>query len=168
MTAKTFQRTDFYAGITVSAFGIAAFVEALRMPTFVERNADPFTVPGLTPAIISAVIGVLGIMLVLRSLFANGPLRTLPLEDWPEGSVKRTVFTIITVLFYGCGLFGQVPFFIATLLFVFVFTVGAELMHPARKLGILPVCIVSLALALISAFVIEYVFTDLFLVRLPG
>lgn len=168
MTGRTFNRTDFFAGIIVSIFGIAAFVEALRMPTFAERNVDPFTVPGLTPAIISAVIGVLGVMLVLRSMIVNGPSRTLPLEDWPEGSVNRTAFTILTVLFYGFGLFGQVPFFIATALFVFVFTMGAELMHPARKLGILPLCIVSLALALFSAFVIEYVFTDLFLVRLPG
>ncbi|WP_226781541.1 tripartite tricarboxylate transporter TctB family protein [Oceaniglobus trochenteri] len=160
-------RTDLCAGLVVSTIGIAALAGALAMPTFADRNGDPLTAPGITPGIISGVIAVLGIVLLLRAMAGRGP-RDVPVETWPPGAALRTVFTIVTALIYGVVLFGQVPFLPATAGFVFVFTLGAELMHPGRSRSIVALCLWAALLAGVSALAIQYLFTDLFLVRLPG
>lgn len=161
-------RTDLISGLVVSVVGTAGFVEALRMPRFEARNADPFTVPGLTPGIVSLVIAVLGLMLVLRALAGRGSSEPLPIGVWPEGSVKRTLFTVATVVIYGGALFGRIPFMAATALFIFVFTVGAEWLNPQRRMGLPALSAWAVALALVAAFAIHYVFTAVFHIRLPG
>lgn len=168
MKVEKVMRTDLISGLVVSVVGIAGFVEALRMPRFEARNADPFTVPGLTPGIVCLVIAVLGVMLVLRALAGRGSSEPLPIGVWPEGSVKRTLFTIATVAVYGGALFGRIPFLAATALFVFVFTVGAEWLNPQRRMGLPVLAGWALALSLVAAFVIHYVFTAVFHIRLPG
>lgn len=160
-------RTDLFAGLVVSTLGIAAFVGALAMPTFADRNGDPLTAPGITPGIISGVIAVLGIALLLRAMAGRGP-RDVPVQTWPPGAARRTVFTIVTTLAYGILLFGQMPFIPATAGFIFVFTLGAELMHPGRSRNVVALGLWAALLAGVSAFAIQYLFTDLFLVRLPG
>jgi hypothetical protein len=168
MKVEKVMRTDLISGLVVSVVGTAGFVEALRMPRFEARNADPFTVPGLTPGIVCLVIAVLGVMLVLRALAGRGSAEPLPIGVWPEGSVKRTLFTIATVAVYGGALFGRIPFLAATALFVFVFTVGAEWLNPQRRMGLPALSAWALALSLVAAFVIHYVFTAVFHIRLPG
>ncbi len=168
MKVEKVMRTDLISGLVVSVVGTAGFVEALRMPRFEARNADPFTVPGLTPDIVCLVIAVLGVMLVLRALAGRGSAEPLPIGVWPEGSVKRTLFTIATVAVYGGALFGRIPFLAATALFVFVFTVGAEWLNPQRRMGLPVLAGWALALSLVAAFVIHYVFTAVFHIRLPG
>lgn len=168
MKVEKVMRTDLISGLVVSVIGTAGFVEALRMPRFEARNADPFTVPGLTPGIVCLVIAVLGVMLVLRALAGRGSAEPLPIGVWPEGSVKRTLFTIATVAVYGGALFGRIPFLAATALFVFVFTVGAEWLNPQRRMGLPVLAGWALALSLVAAFVIHYVFTAVFHIRLPG
>lgn len=168
MKVEKVVRTDLISGLVVSVIGVAGFVEALRMPRFETRNADPFTVPGLTPGIVSLVIAVLGLMLVLRALAGRGSSEPLPIGIWPEGSIKRTLFTIVTVVIYGGALFGRIPFTAATALFIFVFTVGAEWLNPQRRMGLPALSAWALALALVAAFAIHYVFTVVFHIRLPG
>jgi hypothetical protein len=160
--------TDALGGLVVTAIGIAGLVESLRMPRFENRNADPFTVPGLTPGMVCTVLAVLGIVLIIRAMAGRGGVTPLPILNWPSGSATRMLFTLITVAIYGFLLFGRMPFLLATTLFIFVFTVGAELLNRERKLTIMPLCAGALALALASSFVIRFVFVEIFLVRLPG
>ena len=160
--------TDLIGGIVVTIVGVAGFVESWRMPRFENRNADPFTVPGLTPGMICSVLAVLGVALVLRALAGRGGATALPILSWPGGSAQRIGFTLATVALYGFVLFGNVPFIVATTIFVFIFTVGAELLNPERKLGLVPLGLGALVLALATAFVIRFIFVEVFLVRLPG
>lgn len=160
--------TDLIGGIVVTILGVAGFVESWRMPRFENRNADPFTVPGLTPGVLSAVLAVLGIALVLRALAGRGGATELPILSWPGGSAQRMAFTLAMVALYGFVLFGNVPFILATSIFVFAFTVGAELLNPERKLGLVPLTLGALVLGVATAFVIRFVFVQIFLVRLPG
>jgi hypothetical protein len=162
------RRTDLAAGAVVTIIGLAAAYEAWNMPRFEARNADPLTVPGITPGILSLVLTGLGIALILRSLAARGDALSLPITHWPAGSARRSAFTVAAVLIYGLALFGRFPFVPATALFIFVFTVGTELLNAERRLS-LPVLLAGAAgLALLGAFSIYYAFTTLFLVRLPG
>ncbi|WP_367714715.1 tripartite tricarboxylate transporter TctB family protein [Nitratireductor sp. GISD-1A_MAKvit] len=167
---RTINRTDFLSGLVVAALGAAGLVEALRMPRFEARGADPFTVPGLTPGLLSTVLCVLGVVLLLRGIsgrvLAEGARPSI--TQWSRASAIRTLFTIVMVLVYGTLLFGRMPFLYATALFVFVFTLGAELIDTERRKPVWQLVIGALALAGIAAFAIDFVFTDLFLVRLPG
>ncbi|HEV7368368.1 tripartite tricarboxylate transporter TctB family protein [Arenibaculum sp.] len=170
MTRRTINRTDTIAGLLVASLGIAAFVESLRMPRFEARGVDPYTVPGLTPGILSAVVAVLGVALLLRALLGReGGAGAKPtITVWNRASAMRTVFTVVLVLVYGLVLFGRLPFVPATAIFVFAFTVGAEAINPERRLSIPAVLAGGLVLALASAYAIQFIFTDIFLVRLPG
>lgn len=160
--------TDVFGGLVVTVIGVAGFVESWRMPRFAERGADPFTVPGLTPGLLSAVLAVLGVALVLRALAGRGGAGELPILSWPGGSAQRMAFTLASVFLYGFVLFGNVPFLLATAVFVFIFTVGAELLNPERKLALAPLLAGALVLGVATAFVIRFIFVDIFLVRLPG
>ncbi|WP_048648843.1 tripartite tricarboxylate transporter TctB family protein [Nitratireductor soli] len=170
MAARRINRTDFLAGLAVTIAGAAALVEALRMPRFETRGADPFTVPGLTPGLLSAVLCVLGAVLLLRGLsghmVAEGARPSI--TRWDRASAIRSIFTVVSVLVYGVLLFGRMPFMLATALFVFAFTIGAELINAERRLSTPMLVIGALVLAVVAAFAINFVFTDLFLVRLPG
>lgn len=160
--------TDLFGGLVVTIIGVGGLVESLRMPRFENRNADPFTVPGLTPGMICAVLSVLGVALIVRAMLGRGGATALPILNWPAGSAARIIFTLATVAAYGFLLFGRMHFIIATTLFVFVFTVGAELLNRDRKLGLVPLGIGALVLALGASFIIQFVFVQIFLVRLPG
>lgn len=164
---RRFSRIDLAAGVIVTVFSMAALVGAWEMPRFAERGADPLTVPGLTPGIVSTVMVVLGVSLMLRALLGLAR-EAVPIEHWPAGAARRTVFTIVAVLTYGFALFGRMPFVVGTTLFIFAFTFLAEAMHPDRRLGLPVTALLSLLLAIVAAFAVRYVFTDLFLVRLPG
>jgi hypothetical protein len=159
---------DTFCGLVVTAFGVAGLIESLRMPRFEERNADPFTAPGMTPGLICAVLTILGVLLVLRGMNGSRNQVILPILDWNRGSVARTIFTIATVLIYGGGLFGHMPFFLATTLFVTVFTVGAEMIRLQLTVPSVRLLGSALALGLVSAGLVQFVFVQIFLVRLPG
>lgn len=160
--------TDVFGGLVVTIIGVAGLVKSLRMPRFENRNADPFTVPGLTSGMLCLVLSVLGVALIIRAMRGRSGAAPLPILNWPAGSASRMIFTLVTVVIYGFVLFGKVPFIVATALFVFVFTVGAELLNPQRKLSLPKLCIGALVLSLASAVIIRFVFVELFLVRLPG
>lgn len=160
--------TDLIGGLIVTIIGVAGTVESGRMPRFENRSADPFTVPGLTPGLLSLVLAGLGVVLILRALMGRGGASELPILTWPVGSAQRMGFTLASVALYGFVLFGNMPFIIATATFVFLFTVGAELLNPDRKLALVPLGLSALVLGIATAFVIRFIFVEVFLVRLPG
>ncbi len=159
---------DVIGGLVVTALGVGGLVESLRMPRFAERGADPFTVPGLTPGMICIVLTVLGVALILRAMAGRGGATGLPILTWPAGSAARMIFTLVLVAIYGFVLFGRMDFTIATALFIFVFTVGAELLNRERKLTLVPLMLGSAVLAVAASFAIRFLFVEVFLVRLPG
>ena len=53
-------RADLATGLVLVALGVAVVVESLRMPRFEHLNVNPYTVPGLVPGALGAVILVLG------------------------------------------------------------------------------------------------------------
>jgi putative tricarboxylic transport membrane protein len=167
-TAGTSHRADILIGFIVFLFGAAVLAGALAMPRFEHRSADPLTVPGIAPGLLGAIILVLGGLLALRGIRRTGTESALGITRWPQGSVRRTLFTLAALLVYGFGLFGNLPFIPATILFVFAFTVGVELMREDRSIS-LPVTLIGAALlAGASGFVIWLVFSKIFLIQLPG
>lgn len=167
-SAGTSHRSDTLIGGFVFVLGAAILAGALAMPRFAHRSADPLTVPGITPGLLGAIILVLGALLAVRGARRIGTEGPLGITQWPEGSVRRTGFTLITLLLYGFGLFGNLPFIPATSIFVFVFTVGVELMREDRASKLATTLIGAASLAIASSLVIWLVFSKIFLIQLPG
>lgn len=176
MTRPTrIDRMDVYSGLATLVIGLFALVESVRMPRLEDLDVNPYTVPGLVPGLLGAILTVLGLVLLLRGL--KGPRATAE-EPPPDGgaetgavlsgSWKRVLLAVATTIGYAGFLFGQVPFVIATTLFVFAFTVGAEWLNPARPRSMAATAAGALVLALIMAFAVQYVFVEMFRVRLPG
>jgi hypothetical protein len=171
MQARPLVRADLITGIVLVAFGLAVLAESWGMPRFEERRINPWTVPGLVPGMLGVIIAVLGSVLALRSLVA-GALRMRTVRTPGEAAEART--SLIQLLLSGAlclafalGLIGRMPFWLATGIFVFAFIATFEWnskdsgANRFRKLAI------ALAIAVVAAFAISYLFEHLFLVRLP-
>lgn len=167
-TASTSHRADTLIGLIVFLLGSAVLVGALAMPRFEHRSADPLTVPGIAPGLLGTIILVLGALLALRGARRAGTEGPLGITQWPQGSVQRTFFTLGALLVYGFALFGNLPFIPATALFVFAFTVGVELMREDRSAGLATTLVGAAVLAGVSSLIIWLVFSQIFLIQLPG
>ncbi len=170
MSDRRINRTDLIIGLIVTCLGLFAFIGSWQMPRFENRGADPFTVPGLTPGLIGIVITVLGLMLLLRAIrgYAVAGANEPTITKWTASSRLRTVFTVVAVIIYATLLFGRMHFVLATSIFVFAFTFGSEWINNERKHSLPVTALLSLVLAICAAFAIHYIFTSIFLVRLPG
>jgi hypothetical protein len=159
-------KADLYSGIFFVLLGIATIEESYRMPRFEELGVNPYSVPGLVPGIIGAVILVLGLVLFGRSALR---LRTAggAAGDLPNLSRNRLLVTLALTLGYAAGLVGHIPFWLATFLFVTGFITVFE-WQPDAPAGVRARRLVAAVVigAVVSATVTT-VFRHLFLVQLP-
>lgn len=159
-------RADFVTGIALMAVGGLALTLSLDMPRFAERDINPYTVPGLVPAALGALILALGGVLTLRAARAGGWRLA---EGWAggggDGGGRRLGLTLALTLTYAGGLVGRVPFWLATFLFAFAFVALFE-WSGAREGRVRRLLTAMLYAALLAAAV-TYVFQEIFLVRLP-
>lgn len=164
-------RLDFVSAIVLIAFGIGVLVESLRMPSLADRDINPYTVPGLVPGMLGIVLALCGLALLIRSTLRGGWRLGLTGATargfFAARPVHRTALALGLTLVYALGLFGTVPFWLATMAFVFGFVVLSEAMArggwpPAANLAIAAI------LAVAVGFGVNFVFQELFYVRLPG
>lgn len=166
-------RDDFLSGIAFCAFGIYMAVEGLGMPGaggFIEQGGEP----GRVPVMLGVIIGALGALLVVRS--GRGAfvwLRRRPQAETDASINPRAA--LITA--FGCSLYGLViglriggwdlPFSLATAVFVFGFVVIAEWKRPEQAAGRLRRCVSAAVFALIVGIAVTMVFERWFFVTLP-
>ena len=162
-------KADFVTSILVMLLGLGAFVTALRMPRFEHLNVDPYTVPGIVPAILGILLLVLGVVLFLRSL-KHGGWRIAPqgvATALLSATSGRVVLVLGLTLGYAVVLVGRMPYWVATAIFVFLFIAAFEWPNSAnRRARVISVASAAL-MAVIVAAVVTMVFQLLFLVRLP-
>lgn len=171
MSQPAMNKADFISSIVLTLFGIGIVVESLRLPRLENLNINSYTVPGIVPGFLGLFLTIAGLAILVRSIRRGGWKLSLNKDlarRWiGSAMVKRTVVTIFITTGYAIFLFPNVPFWIATPIFIFGFVVATESMKysglPSRmKL------LTALVLAIIAGLVINYVFQDLFFVRLPG
>jgi len=163
-------KADFVTGLVLIALGIATVVESLRMPRFEHLDIEPYTVPGLVPGALGAVILLLGAILFLRAaraggwrLRAGGATRTWAADP---GS-RRLALSLALCLGYAGLLVGRLPFWLATFTFVFGFVVLFEWPLAAARGERIRRLLIALVYALAVAAAVTLVFQEIFLVRLP-
>jgi hypothetical protein len=167
MTEKNMTRADFYTSIILMAFGLAAAIAALKMPLI---QGDPYSAPGLLPALLGFVIFGLSLIMFVRSLLRSGGAVKVEGSSFKaflaDRSVQRIGLTILLCVVYTV-LLGKVYFPVLTFLFILTFVLCFEYDRASpfksqlKKIGI------AVLLALIASVVVTLVFERLFLVRLP-
>ena len=168
-SGRAMVRADLVTGLVLLALGLATVVESLRMPRFEHLNINPYTVPGLVPGGLGAVILVLGALLFLRAARAGswraGGARAAGWSTDP--GVRRLLLAIGLCVGYAALLVGRLPFWLATFLFIAGFVVLFEWpLATSRAERMRRLAFALLFGAVISAAV-TFVFQEIFLVRLP-
>jgi len=171
MNERQMQRADFITSIVLIAFGVSVLVLSIQMPRLENKNINPYTVPGIVPGFLGAIITLLALILFVRSLrqrgFQLGITRQTASNIVKNEMIIRLFLTLALCLVYALLLVGWLPYIPATLIFVFVFIMifeyqwGVPLSRQVRTIlmGIVEATLVSV----IVAMVFEY----LFLVKLP-
>lgn len=164
-------RQDFFTSLVLIIFGVAVVLESLRMPRLENIGVNPYTVPGIVPGFLGAIIALLGLLMLLRSSRASGwrsdPEATTFSQQLKSESTRRLLLTLLLTLGYAVVLVGTLPFWLATFMFVFLFIalfewrIGAAATQKMRSLGF------ALLQAVLVAAAVTFVFERIFLVRLP-
>lgn len=160
-------KADFLSGIVFLMLGVGVVVESLRMPTFQAVGANPYTVPGIVPALIGSVIALLGFILLVRAALAGGWRLGVERRLLRDPAVGRFVLALALTIGYAAGLVTRLPFWLATFVFVFLFVALFEWRADRVPSGHAVAIGVALVLAAVIAGVVTYVFQYIFLVRLP-
>lgn len=162
-------RADFWTSFVWIGLGGAIVYGSWTMDRLEHMHINPYTAPGLVPGVLGTVLVVCGAILAIRSLrrrawhVGREERRTPDRAGW-----KRFALALALCVVYAVGMVGRgVPFWLATVLFVFAFTVLFE--WPARRAaGTFGRGVVLAAIyAAGTAIAVDVVFEDLFYVRLP-
>ena len=166
-------RKDLITSLVLIAFGVAVVVEALRMPRFDHLGVNPYTIPGIVPAFLGAILGFMGLLMLGRTVVAWRRGGTVPTTaaDGEPNSAPRLLLTLALALVFGFVLIGNVPFWLATFLFVWsfllVFEVQPVLAARAGRTALLRSASATLLEAVLVAAIVTFVFQRVFLVTLP-
>jgi putative tricarboxylic transport membrane protein len=169
-SAGTMAKADFVTGLIFVALGLAVVVECLRMPRFEELNVNPYTVPGLVPGVLGAIILVLGAVLSVRAARAGGWHLIRPTAAAPRSAdpgVRRVLLAIALCLLYAGGLIGRLPFWLASFLFVAGFVILFEWPLATDRADRVRRVAWAVLLAVAISAATSFVFQEIFLVRLP-
>ena len=158
MSASQSPRADLYFSVVLTLVGGATVFEAWRMPRLENLGINPLTAPGVTPALVGAVLTLLGLALFARSVASRGAGPGAPERGW-----GRLLVTLALCLVYAVGLVGWLPFWFATAIFVAVFVAlfTFDRTRPLRPL------VMAVGLAVVTSAAVTFLFEDIFLVRLP-
>jgi hypothetical protein len=172
MEAKNMHRADFVTSMLLIIFGIGVFISSVQMPTFAEQGVNPYSAPGIVPGFLGAIITVLGLVLLIRSILRKGyrlgvngmSVRTFLTAEM----TKRFAVTIIVSVIYGLGLIGRLPYEIATAVYAFAFIFIFEYKWKAGFRAQWKRVLLAAFVAVLVAGAVGSVFRYLFLVNLPG
>lgn len=166
-------RKDLFTSLVLIVFGAGVVVEALRMPRYEQLGINPYTVPGIVPGFLGGILAVFGVLMLLRTAIAwrrHEAVPTTAADDEP-GSVPRVLFTLGLTLGYGVLLIGNLPFWLATGIFVWAFLLVFE-WRPRFAAGagagaLVRVGGTALVEAVLVSAAVTFVFQRVFLVTLP-
>lgn len=147
------------------AFGAAVLAASWRMDRLQGLNINPWSVPGLLPGVLGALMLLFGAALLLRSLAAAGGRAPAP-----TGSTARTGLALLLCLGYAAGLIGRGwPFWLTSAAFLFAALLAFCWLDRDADApqGLARLALSSAAIALAAAGAIALLFQEVFLLNLP-
>lgn len=159
-------RADFWTGLFWIVFGGAIIAMSAQMPIPRHLGASAMTAPGLVPGLLGAALMMLGAVLSLRA-WRGGAIES------PEGAVdpasvstSRPLVAGAMMVSYALALTYGLPFIALTVVFVTLFILSFN-WHGKTQRQRLITFVGALVMAAIFAATLEFVFEQLFYVRLP-
>jgi len=163
MKPEDMNKADFFTSIFLFLLGLIVFIISIRMPTFRELGANPYSAPGIVPGILGFVLLFMGGILFIRSVIRKGYRVRLSSQSlklfFKNNSIKRLLIALFLSVFYVI-LLGKINYFLLTTIYIFLFVWSFEL--KTKK-----TLFFALLEAILIAVCISYVFRYLFLVTLP-
>ncbi len=163
MKPKDMNKADFFTSIFLFLLGLIVFIISIRMPTFRELGANPYSAPGIVPGILGVTLLFMSAILFIRSVIRKGYKIRLSSQGlklfFKNNSIKRFLIALFLSVFYVI-LLGKINYFLLTTIYIFLFVWSFEL--KTKK-----TLFFALLEAVLIAVCISYVFRYLFLVTLP-
>ena len=72
MQPSSMDKADLVTSLLLIGLGLGAVIESWRMPRLEELAVNPYTVPGIVPGLLGAIIVLLGAILLARALRRGG------------------------------------------------------------------------------------------------
>jgi len=164
-------KADFVTSIFLLLFSLAIIALSLRMPRFESVGASPYSAPGIVPGLLGVVLALLSLILLIRSIIRSGYKLNLNVRVvrayFQEASTKRFFLTLGLCLFYAVFLVGKISYFIATVLYIFVFIATFEWPKRDRQQVLKKAMPTAVAEAVFLSAAVSMAFRYLFLVKLP-
>ena len=167
--ARAVAARELRAGLAWTAFGIAVLALSLRMDRLEAQHINPYTIPGLLPALLGIVTMLLGVLMALRSWRRGGRFGG-PRLAMSAVAVRRLALVIGLIVAYVVVLLGHgLPFWAGATIYV---TASIVLLQAPQRAAegrglTLREAAKALAIGLATGWIITWVFQDAFLVRLP-
>ena len=71
MKESNMPKADFLVSIFFIILGVIVLILSFRMPRFEDLGANPYSVPGIVPGFLGAIIAILGGALFARSVLTK-------------------------------------------------------------------------------------------------
>lgn len=166
--ARASALADFVMAAILVVVGLYVFIEAYNMPRLEARRVHPLTIPGLVPMGLGAAL--IGLALLLG-------IRAFRLTDRSSGAALLAVLRTKAagraaaaggmVLIFALLLIGNMPFWLASMLFIFGFIIVLEVFVTDEPLALARTALWAAATAVVCGGGIYLLFAQIFLVRLP-
>jgi len=170
MEPQRMDKADFITSLFLSFLGLAVLVLSLRMPTFKNLGANPYSAPGIVPTILGIILLLMGIILLVRSISRQGYQLKISfggmIELVKRRSIKRLIIALILSISY-VRLLGKMNYFLLNSLYILLFILAYEFDFNERLMKQKKTIIIAFSEAILIAGSIALVFQYLFLVRLP-
>lgn len=129
------------------------------------RQIHPASIPGLVPMGLGVALAFCALLLILS---ARRELPNVVETQVEKGSYKNLLVTIFLSVSYAAGLVGNIPFVVATAIYIFLFS--AYFLWPDNakdKFARIRIIMLCTVFSLVFAIGISVLFRYGFLVRLP-
>lgn len=164
-------KADFISSIILILFGSSVVYISLKMPTYREMGANPYSAPGIVPGFIGATVILMSLIMLLRSITRSGHRLGITSQNmknfFKSPATRRILITVALSLIYGIGLLGKIPYLLSTFIYVFLFVLAFEYRREEGFLGQYKITLFAFVQAILTSGVIAAIFRYAFLVNLP-
>lgn len=172
MKESNMPKADFLMSIVLMFFGIFVMILSFQMPDFADQNVNPYSAPGVVPAMLGVIFILMGIIMLIRSISRKGyrlGITVTNIATWfKDHTTHRFLITLSLSVVYALILLGRIHFLLATGLYMFSFVVLFEYKRGSGLFAQKKTILMALLLAVLTSGSIYGVFRYLFLVNFPG
>ncbi|MEZ5824262.1 MAG: tripartite tricarboxylate transporter TctB family protein [Geminicoccaceae bacterium] len=160
-------RADLYTAPVFFVLGAAMLHGGWTMDRLAIRQIHPASFPGLVPCLLGGALMLAAVILFVqaRGLRRSGGGATA--DETPPGGNRRLLAALSICLVYALVLVGQVPFQVATAIFIAVFVITFEHVLADEPAPLVRTLVAAAILGVVISAAVSLLFRYAFLVRLP-